>query len=74
MQFVYEIKKEDINKRIIKLSCPTCHHAENIYVYDFMGYIMPCDIGKRIYKYGSGIYAIENDEQLNKRKNNFMQR
>ena len=67
--FVYEIKKDDIGKRRIVLKCNCCNKIKNdIDIYNFMGYILPCDIGKRIYKNGN-IYQVENQEQLNKRIN-----
>ena len=68
--FIYEIKKEDIGKHRIVLKCNDCGKIkEDIYITDLMGNILPCDIGKRIYKVGE-IYQVENQEQLEKRLNN----
>ncbi len=67
--FVYEIKKDDIRKRRIVLKCNGCNNMkDDIDIFNFMGYILPCDIGKRIYK-NKNIYQVENQEQLTKRIN-----
>ena len=68
MQYIYTIKKEDINKKYIRIKCKCCNKIKHhIDIYNFMGYIMPCDVGKRIYQDKFQTYHVENDEQLNKR-------
>lgn len=68
VKFIYEIKKEDIKKTVIKIKCNECQQTKHyISIIDLMGKILSCDIGKRIYEVSKGIYQIENAEQLNKR-------
>lgn len=68
MKHIYTIKKSDINKRVINVKCEYCNKIQYyIDIHNFMGYIMPCDIGKRIYHIKDNIFQVENQEQLNKR-------
>lgn len=72
LKLVHTIKKEDIGKVFIKIiikGCPYCEtkdREEHIYLYNFMGYILSLDVGKRIYRRKNN-YCVENDEQLQKR-------
>lgn len=66
-KYIYTIKKEDINKTKIILQCSACNKKEIIDINNFMGRILSCDVGKRIYKTNSGVYQVENNEQLQKR-------
>lgn len=67
-KFIYEITKHDVGKEHRFVVCPTCEHRKLI-MFGFMGGVLDCDVGKRIYEI-SGIYQVENDEQLENRTQN----
>jgi hypothetical protein len=60
-KFVHEITPADIGKVVIEIES-----GKRINVTDFMGRILPIDIGKRIYRVGR-IYQVENNAQRDKR-------
>lgn len=58
--FLYEITKRDVGRAHLKV-------GGRVYaVSDFMGRILPCDVGKRLFLV-SGVVQVENDEQFNRR-------
>ncbi len=65
----HEITREDVGKHVIqKPKCCICGAKPNpISISDFMGRILPIDVGKRIYKV-DGIYQVENQAQLKARR------
>ena len=72
MKHTYTIKKSDIGKRQLTSSrrCHSCGMllmAQCIDTQDFMGAVLPIDVGKRIYL-NNGVYQVENNEQLKERK------
>jgi len=67
-KFVHEIEAKDIGKGFVPCDkCEAGRKAKVINMRDLMGRAQRKDIGKRIYRVG-GIYQVENDEQLAKRK------
>ena len=61
MRAHYEIRQEDVGKRSLSL------FGRGWSVADFMGRILPGDVGKRIFLVGD-ILQVENDEQRDKRR------
>ena len=55
-RYSHEIQPEDVGKDVLQLD------GHPVRVCDFIGQILPRDVGKRIYRVG-GIYQVENDEQ-----------
>lgn len=70
--YVYTIKVTDVGMyRVFYVPCKYCGRRQAINTHDIMGPIQQLDIGKRIYRIGSGptaYYAVENQEQLIARK------
>lgn len=73
-EFFHTITTDDIGKlNIGQKRCHECGHNlsfdASAYIPDFMGRIMPQDIGKRIYRVRDDadarwVYQVENDAQL----------
>ncbi len=64
MKYVHTITEEDVGKPSMKyIKCFHCG-ITGVILFDFMGGVMPHDVGKRIYHDKSGICQVENDEQL----------
>ena len=55
-KYSHEIQPEDVGKDVLQLD----NHP--VRVCDFIGQILPRDVGKRIYRVGD-IYQVENDKQ-----------
>jgi len=67
-RYIHTITQDDVGKgRIVKV-CPFCQRSIRIFVRDFMGQVQQIDVGKRIFKVGNGVYQVENQEQLEARK------
>lgn len=69
MRLEHIITKEDVGKNVIKKQCPTCGTKQPLYIQGVMGRILSCDVGKRIYRYNSGVLGVESQEQLEIRTN-----
>ncbi len=67
MKLEHTITEEDVGKSIIERRCPCCNTKQLLHIFDLMGKILSCDVGKRIYRYKSGILGVENQEQLEAR-------
>lgn len=61
--FAYEIKAEDVGKSFVKTPS-----GKGINLRDVMGPVQKRDVGKRVYLTGPGVYQVESDDQLAKRK------
>ena len=64
MELEHTIKPTDIGKSAI-----IGNSGEMLYLRPLMGYVMPHDVGKRIYRSNTGTLRVENQEQLQKRLN-----
>lgn len=71
MKAIYEIKQTDIGRRFI-----TDRHGKLVLLVDTLGYVLPCDVGKRLYRivHNGRMYcprdrvvSVENNEQLARR-------
>ena len=72
MKHVYTITNEDVGRAFITLpDCAYCGaKGKRVSTYDFIGRIIPPDVGKKVYQLESGSLAIENGEQLAERLEN----
>lgn len=67
MKLLYTITEEDVGRRSIVKTCPTCGIVRSVQTIPIMGTIMKQDIGKRIYETAGGVLQVESQEQLEKR-------
>ncbi len=68
--FVYELTSADVRRSFIKIvACKHCNTYKTIWLSDFMGCVLPCDVGKHIYEVSKNVYQIENGEQVKERIN-----
>jgi hypothetical protein len=72
MRYLYTILKEDIGKGKIPVSfCEYCGYKKLVNIQDVIGNIQPQDVGKRVYKTYRGTIQVENQEQLETRRQKF---
>jgi len=68
---IYTITEHDPGKTIIKMGlCPHCEQElPPIDLGPVLGYVQPCDVGKRVYLV-DGIIQVESNEQRDRRLSN----
>lgn len=66
--YFYLIRPEDLGAHYISVDIDG--RREQISLYNFMGYVMPHDIGKIIVRSAKGIWQVENEEQFKNRTKN----
>lgn len=68
-KYIFTIQREHVGKPIIKFDNCTCCGAfiQPFMTADVIGQILPSDVGKQVYSTSFGVYAVENDEQMQKR-------
>ena len=63
MRNFYTITRRDVGSHLIEA------FGRKWLAQNFIGRIMPCDVGKRVYVVAPNVLQVENDDQLRKRLN-----